>query len=63
MKNLNWLRYSGLGIILTMNPCHWRWLPRLGRNINNEWPYYCWRDYSLSWLFLTVNIWLDDGEY
>jgi len=59
---LNWLTYSGLSVILTINPCHWRFVPRARKDFNewagpNEWAG------SVSWLFLTVRVWIDDGSW
>ena len=57
-----WLAYSGMCVILTVNPAHWRWVPRAQKDAADwagpkEWTG------SASWLFLTVRIWFDDGSY
>ena len=59
---LKWLTYSGLSVILTINPCHWRLVPWVRKDASewagpNEWAG------SVSWLFLTVRVWIDDGSW
>lgn len=60
---LNWLRYSGASVIITVNPCHWRGLPWIRNESNLEWPSPNERTVSLGWLFLTIRIWIDDGSW
>lgn len=70
LKNLkklsNWFRYSGASVIVTVNPCHWRWIPWLKRNREgaDSWPLGP-NDFTVtfSWLFLTVRIWIDNGDW
>lgn len=57
-----WLRYSGISVILTVNPLHWRWVPR-ARQERNEWSGPDERTYSVSWLFLTIRVWIDNGSW
>jgi len=57
-----WLAYSGMCVIITFNPLHWWWVPRTRKETTewsgpNEWTG------SVSWLFLTVRIWFDDGSW
>jgi hypothetical protein len=26
---MKWVRYSGASVIVTLNPLHWRWVPRV----------------------------------
>jgi hypothetical protein len=57
-----WLAYSGMCVIITVNPLHWRCVPRARKDPTewmgpNEWTG------SVSWLFLTVRIWFDDGSW
>jgi hypothetical protein len=59
---LKWLIYSGFCVILTLNPLHWRLLPKAYKQVNewkgpNEWTG------SISWLFVTIKIWIDDGSW
>ena len=59
---LKWIKYSGASIVLTLNPIHWSLVPRAYKAYNewagpNEWTG------SVSWLFLTVRIWIDDGSW
>jgi hypothetical protein len=60
---MNWLRYSGACVTLTLNPWHWVWLPRAYRESNREWPVGLCRTWRASWLFLTLRIWIDDGSW
>ena len=57
-----WLRYSGVSVIIALNPLWWRVLPWLRREVN-EWAGPKERTWSVSWLFLTVGIWIDDGSW
>ena len=34
---MKWLTYSGLSVILTANPLHWRLMPQGGRAFTDEW--------------------------
>jgi hypothetical protein len=60
-KIANWIRYSGASVIFTVNPVHWRWLPRVKDESSREWP----DGYSasISWLFLTLRVWADNGDW
>ena len=58
-----WLRFSGLSVIITVNPLHWRYMPRGGRAFTDEWAGPNERSYYASWLFLTVRFWIDDGTW
>jgi hypothetical protein len=59
---MNWLRYSGVSVKVNLNPCHWYWLPMARSEHNAEWgsP---WRAWRTGWLFLTVQLFLDDGSW
>ena len=59
---LKWVRYSGLSVIFVVNPFHWRWVPQVLRE-NNDWPGPNERTWSVSWLFLTVRSWIDNGDW
>jgi len=63
MQIKNWLRYSGGCIVLTLNPCHWRLLPWVRDEKTNEWPDERVWAYAVTWLFLTVRVWIDDGSW
>ena len=57
-----WIKYSGTSIILTLNPLHWSLVPRAYKAYNewagpNEWTG------QVTWLFLTVRVWIDDGSW
>jgi hypothetical protein len=62
-RYLDWLRYSGVSVIIVVNPLHWRLIPRALREINREWPSPNERTWSVSWLFLTVRGWIDNGAW
>lgn len=59
---LKWLRYSGMCVILTVNPLHWAVRPRYDR-FSGEWAGPRERTWTVSWLFLTVRFWIDDGSW
>jgi hypothetical protein len=56
---INYLKYSGSSIIITLNPLHWRIIPYFRRS--SEWGQEKTR--VLSWAFLTITFWLDDGSW
>ena len=64
MKNwLGWIRYSGAGVRLNLNPFHWCYLPGLGREFRGEWAGPNEKGWYVRFLFLTVSVWLDDGSW
>ena len=60
---LKWLAYSGLSVIITLNPYHWRCIPWARREPNDGWPSPNERCWSVGWTFLTVRIWIDNGDW
>ena len=67
LKQLSrWIRYSGASVIVTVNPYHWRWQPYATRHAEGAdgWPLGPnEQTYTVSWLFLTVRVWLDNGDW
>jgi hypothetical protein len=57
-----WLRYSGASMCVTVNPCHWSWIPRFRRE-RDIWSGPVEWNGSASWLMLTVRVWIDDGSW
>jgi hypothetical protein len=62
-RYLDWLRYSGVSVIIILNPLHWRLIPRAIREPNDGWPSPNECTWSVSWLFLTVRGWVDNGAW
>lgn len=62
-RYLKWLRYSGATLSLRVNPCHWNFVPRFSRELNDGWLGPNERTWSVSWIFVTVRIWVDDGSW
>lgn len=60
---LKWVRYSGFSVIFVINPFHWRLVPHAQREYNDGWPSPNERTWSVSWLFLTVRSWIDNGDW
>jgi len=60
---LNWIKYSGASINVTVNPYHWRWTPVAREAFIDEWVGPHERSWHIAWLFLTVRIWIDDGSW
>jgi hypothetical protein len=60
---MNWLKYSGGSIIFSLNPMHWRLTPWAKDEKINEWPDDRVWAYAVTWLFLTVRVWIDDGRW
>ena len=58
-----WLKFSGVTVILQVNPLHWRLLPWAREELNNEWPTPNERTWAMGWLFLVVRGWIDNGDW
>lgn len=57
-----WLRFSGMSVILTVNPMQWSLRPWANR-FQDEWSGPRERTISFGWLFLTVRVWINDGSW
>lgn len=60
---VDWAKYSGASIVITVNPWHWRWTPWFREETNQEWPSPNERTWALGFLFLTLRVWIDDGAW
>jgi hypothetical protein len=58
-----WIKYSGASVIITLNPLHWCWMPVAKHEQNIEWPSPNERTYRVAWLWLTVRVWIDNGDW
>lgn len=58
----SWLKYSGASISLTLNPCHWRFGVKFVRD-QDLWAGPNERTWILSFLFITLRLWVDDGSW
>ena len=58
-----WIKYSGASVIITLNPLHWCWMPVAKHEQNIEWPSPNEHTYRVAWLFLTVRVWIDNGDW
>ena len=61
MNIIDYLKSSGAVITITLNPCHWTWIPVVRFDETNE----VWTNdtFRLSILFLTIRFWIDDGSW
>ena len=59
---IDYLKYSGISVILTLNPFHWLFIPKIRNETNTEWGS-AQHTYSLTFLFLTVRMWIDNGDW
>jgi len=59
---IDYLKYSGVSVILNLNPFHWSLLPKIRNESNSEWgaPE---KTYSFVFLFLTIRLWIDNGDW
>jgi hypothetical protein len=62
MKMYNYLKYSGACVIINLNPLHWSLLPKIKNETYAEWGS-AEHTHSLAFLFLTVRIWIDNGDW
>lgn len=56
---LDYFRFSEIVFIFCLNPFNWRFVPRYFKN--TEWRKD--RDYTISFLFLTIRVSIDDGSW
>lgn len=59
---IKYLRYSGISVILSLNPLYWKVWPWFKNETNNEWGE-AEKTYAFGFLFLTVRFWIDKGEW
>jgi hypothetical protein len=62
MKLIDYLKYSGVSVILYLNPLWWKVLP-WWRKEANEWAGPKEHTYSFGFLGLTIRVWIDDGSW
>ena len=62
-RALAWIRYSGATVIVRVNPCHWIWWPEIEPRYQDTWAGPRERTIGVSWLMLTVRVWIDDGSW
>lgn len=60
---INWLRYSGACATITVNPWHWTLVPQFYKDDNNGWLGPNERTWRMSWLMITVRVWVDNGAW
>jgi len=60
---LDWLRFSGASVTVTVNPWHWSWIPQIQNEPLDTWIGPNEHRFYVSWLMLTLRIWTDDGAW
>lgn len=63
LRVTKWLRYSGACVTMTVNPWHWTLVPLFFKDDNNGWLGPNERTWRMSWLMITVRVWIDDGSW
>ena len=58
----NYLRYSGISVILALNPLWWKVLPWWRNETTAEFGA-AERTYACGFLGVTIRIWIDDGQW
>ena len=58
----NYLKYSGVSVIISLNPFQCRYLPWFRNESNNEWGSSEYT-YAFGFLALTIRFWIDNGEW
>ncbi|CAB4137178.1 hypothetical protein UFOVP328_6 [uncultured Caudovirales phage] len=61
-KLLSYSKHSGVSVVVTLNPLWWKLRP-WSRRETTEWAGPDERVYAVGWLFLTVRIFIDNGEW
>jgi hypothetical protein len=59
MNIVNYLKYSGASVSITLNPWHWSFVPKYFKS--QEWGEE--NTHTVSWLFLILRVWIDNGEW
>ena len=59
----DYIRYSGITVRLNLNPFHWSYLGKAGREFRGEWAGPNEMGWYVGFLFLTVSVWIDDGSW
>ena len=57
----DYLKYSGISIIIILNPLHWKLLPWYRNEATEE--VWTTNTHAVGFLFLTVRIWIDKGDW
>jgi len=59
MNIIDYLKYSGASVSITLNPWHWSFIPKYFKN--QEWSEE--NTHTVCWLFLSIRVWIDSGEW
>jgi hypothetical protein len=59
---MDWFRYSGIWLTLVFNPCHWR-ISYCIDPTKAEWPCPSRKEVEVQFLFLTLRIVIDNGDW
>lgn len=59
---INYLRYSGISVIISLNPLWWKILPWYRDETNMEWGS-AEKTYAIGFLGVTIRLWIDDGSW
>ena len=60
---LDYLRYSGASLSVTLNPAHWAWLPQIQNEPLDTWIGPNEHRFYFSWFMITLRAWIDDGSW
>jgi hypothetical protein len=61
-KLLSYCRYSGVSVIVALNPLWWKVVP-WARRERSDWPGPNEHTWAVGFLGVTVRIWIDDGSW
>jgi hypothetical protein len=59
---MKWLRYSGCIVTFRLNPFHWNLTPKAVKENDELMGPNEWRG-CFMFLFLTIRVWIDDGQW
>lgn len=63
IKIPNTLRYSSIKISFQLNPFQWQWIPTHFIGKLNEWPDENVFQVHVSWIFIALRVYIDDGSW
>lgn len=59
----DWIHFSGATVCVTVNPLHWRALPKVLPEPKDVWAGPRERTWRVAWLMVTITVWIDDGSW
>jgi hypothetical protein len=62
-KWIQWLKYSGGVVSLSLNPWHWRIVPWFRPEFDDVWVGPNQKTWEFGFLAITIRVWVDNGDW